>query len=175
MPFVEFVLHWAGCPDSAAAVRLFYTTEEGTEGHRRLSRGQPLWARVHPHWPWGRAWRMATLTASPGRSFSTQRKLDLAATPRATAAGSALSLRFELAPQLDHPWVLAMGPEGTIDRIKAEGGSPRWRAPLRFDEPGDYWIEILAEGFSRARGRRALSHLRRGQPAGSVEGAAASR
>src|SRR5690606_31203718 len=30
--FVEFVLHWAGCPDSAAAVRLYYTTENGTEG-----------------------------------------------------------------------------------------------------------------------------------------------
>lgn len=152
--FVEFALHWAGCPDSTAAVRLYYTTEDGTAGlDAYLAQVLEDSGGSFTHIGVARAPGNGTPYRWTWALLLTRRSYELAPFPRAAQPGELLDLSFTLAPQLEAPEVLLMPPDGRIlnadlsGEPDASGRMTTWRAQVPMsDAPGVQWLEILASG-----------------------------
>ena len=151
---IEFLLHWAGCPDPTATATVLYTTEDSTtevvNGIRQLL-AQPGVeeathlgvARVPAENPPFR-WRWGILAI--GRTVQLRRF------PATGRPGDTLPLQFSLADGLSDPGVILLGADGRIQRLSV-GHAGRWglaRIPLGPDR-GRIWIEITAEGGSGPR------------------------
>ena len=147
-PFLEFALHWAGCPDSSASVRLFYTSEDGREGLREYLARVLESVGPREYVGLGRApseapyrWTWAVLLS--------ERKYQLTEPfPRSGAVGSSASLEFALAASLSDPEVLEMAQGNDIREVDVTAlGKNRYSATIQFGpEEGEQWVEILAKG-----------------------------
>ncbi len=148
---IEFIVHWAGLPDTSAVATALYTTEDGPADvidavtkllaepgmhgltHVGVARVQ---ARAEPYrWRWG--------------IVAVQRKARLRSFPSHGSPGDVLPLQFRLAGGLAIPWIILLRPDGTVHKLTA-GASGEWgvaRIPLG-DRAGTVWVEIAARGSS---------------------------
>lgn len=146
---IEFLLHWAGCPDPSATATVLYTTEDGTaevaNGIRRLL-AQPEVeaatdlgvARVPAENPPFR-WRWGILAV--------ERTVQIKSFPASGSPDAALPLQFRLVEGLADPGVILLGTDGRIEH-RAIGHAGRWglaRIPLG-PRKGTLWVEITAKG-----------------------------
>jgi len=144
--FVEGTLQWAGCPDSSAAVRLYYTTEDDTSGlleHLETALTQD--ARF-THYGVGRARGGGDPYRWTWAIFLVVRNFDMAPFPRQVGLGDQQRLEFRLGEGLTAPSVLSMAPGGSIDPVEVQENGETWSANILFDQPGVHWVEVLAEG-----------------------------
>jgi len=154
--FVEFALHWAGCPDSAAAVRLYYTTEDDAQGLRDyLERVLPN-ADGFTHIGVGRAPERSRPYRWTWAILLTERHYRLEPFPRRLQPNTRRGLTFELLDGLHSPEVLVMPPPGEhgsdpeseiqhADLRELDDG--RWEATIDASaHGGQLWVEILAQG-----------------------------
>ena len=151
---IEFLLHWAGCPDPTATATVLYTTEDSTtevvNGIRQLLAQPGVEEATHLgvarvpaenppfRWRWG--------------ILAVERKVQLRRFPATDRPGGTLPLQFSLADGLSEPGVILLGADGRIKRQRVGHGG-RWglaRIPLGHDR-GRIWIEITAEGRSGPR------------------------
>ncbi len=146
---IDFILHWAGCPDATATSTVLYTTENGVGEvidalHRliaRLGEEPPtavgvarVVATVEPYrWRWG--------------IFLVTRRFRLRSFPSSGRPGDILPLQLRLAPGLSRPRVVLLGPSGVIEDV-AVASSGTWgiaSIPLGA-RSGTLWVELVATG-----------------------------
>lgn len=150
--FLEFLIHWAGCPDPSAAATVFYTTADGpgeaVRAIRRLLAQRDMKDVTHigvarvpgdgrPYrWRWG--------------ILAVHRSIQLPGFPSHGPAGGSVPLQFRLLGKLDRPDVWVLPPGGRVRRLPV-GRSGRGRAfgvaaiPLG-PRWGALWVEIVGHG-----------------------------
>lgn len=149
-PVLESLMHGAGCPDSSAATRLYFTSEDGGAGfleHLESVLEEPA-MRDFTHVGVGRApgygdpyrWTWVVLL--------TRRKFKMETLPRSLPLGKQARLRFSLKEGLRNPEVLHMVPGGEVETVpvrpRAGGG---FEADVLYGpKRGEVWIEVMAEG-----------------------------
>jgi len=148
---IEFMVHWAGCPDPSATATVLYTTEDSTEevieGVRELLAQPGLEGATHIgvaripaqnppfRWRWG--------------ILAVKRTVRLSSFPTSGGAGSNLPLQFQLLGGLTDPEVILLAADGGIEHLSA-GAAGRWglaSIPLGH-RTGTVWVEITADGPS---------------------------
>ncbi len=149
MAFVEFVLHWAGCPDPSATATVLYTTEDGPAEAVRAVRNllaQPGMsgtthigvARVPATRPPYR-WRWGVVAV--------HRLVRLPSFPARVDPGATLPLQFELLGGLSRPRVILLRPDGTVKTLRVgRAGALAVAAVDVGPAPGTLWIEIVGDG-----------------------------
>lgn len=151
---IEFLLHWAGCPDPSATATVLYTTEDSTA---EVAAGlRQLLAR-----PEARATTDLGLARVPAENppfrwrwgiFAVERTARLRGFPASGDPGATLPLQFRLADGLTNPSVVLLGTDGRIEHPTV-GHSGRWglaRIPLG-PRKGTLWVEIVGEGAGGPR------------------------
>ena len=147
--FVEFLIHWAGCPDPSATATVLFTTENGAgevvQAVGRLLRQRGMTGVTHigvarvpaqnpPYrWRWG-------IVAS-------RRMVRLRSFPTHGRRGASLPLQFRLLGKLQRPRVILLRPDGTTRelRVGSAGGWAITTVPLGA-KAGTLWVEIVGDG-----------------------------
>ncbi len=148
---IDFILHWAGCPDATASSTVLYTTEDGAgevvEALRklaaRLGEEPPtavgvarVPATVEPyHWRWG--------------IFLVTRRFRLRSFPSSGKPGTTVPLQLRLDAGLTRPRIVLLRPSGAIETVPV-ASSGTWgitSIPLG-NQPGTLWVELVATGRS---------------------------
>ncbi len=146
---IEFLVHWAGCPDATAAATVLYTTEDGADealdALGRLLARRSFAATTHvglarvPAASPPYRWRWGILLA--------RRRFELDPVPTSAAAGAHIPLVARLDPGLAHPRLLLLAPGGEIEEVPtgASGRTVTAAVPLP-EQPGTAWVELVADG-----------------------------
>jgi hypothetical protein len=154
--FLDFTLHWAGCPEQTGLIALLYTTEESSAD---------LWEYLesllntaggrHTHVGIGSAPDTGGRFRTRWGILLTTRRLTLAPLPRVLEAGRPLELTFELEKNLTDPRVVLQKPDGEILQSSLGRDAGGWRASAELGETkGEVQVEIIATG---ARGPDVLA------------------
>ncbi|MDX9721584.1 MAG: CAP domain-containing protein [Myxococcota bacterium] len=150
--FLEFTLHWAGCPDSSAAVRLYHTTDDGREGLEGYLRELGALEQA-THVGIGRAPGKGNPYRWTWAILSTERQFELEPLAQHLPGPQSepLELRFSLDPGLDEPVLWLLAPDGQMLRYDPSPaptpGAAGFHVSLSFDKrPGPWWVELLANG-----------------------------
>lgn len=142
----EIVLHSMGCTDGWVSTHLFFTSSSGEEEFfqhlERSFSGIDTASTTHV----GAA---RVPAAAPYRYvyvlFLAERHVELAPIPRAAAPHLPIPIRGRLAPGLSSPDVLILEPGGEVEPVDVvEEADGAFEATLRFESPGEQWVEILA-------------------------------
>jgi uncharacterized protein YkwD len=145
LAFLEFVLHWAGCPDPSAAMTSLLTDQDGvqaaveviedTADNERFTHvGANRIPAEHPY-----RWEWVALLVS--------RKMSVKPVPTSGEPGAVIPLQFHVDPSFHSADLYVTQPRGEVKKFKA-GMSSGWTVaslPLA-DEVGCQWVELLAEG-----------------------------
>jgi len=148
---MDFILHWAGCPDATASSTVLYTTEDGVG--EVVSALRELVARLGEEGPTAVGIARVPATIEPYRwrwgIFLVTRRFHLRSFPSSGSAGAMLPLQLRLGNGLTEPRIVLLRPSGAIETIPV-ASSGNWgiaSVPLG-DRPGTLWIELLATSAS---------------------------
>jgi len=148
---IDFILHWAGCPDATASSTVLYTTQDGVseviaalrELTGNLGGEQPTTAgiarvpaTVKPYrWRWG--------------IFVVTRRFRLRSFPASGKPGVTAPLQLRLDSSLREPRIVLLRPSGRIETapVASSGGWGIAAVPLG-SRRGALWVEVLATGAS---------------------------
>ncbi|HHQ49604.1 MAG TPA: CAP domain-containing protein, partial [Acidobacteria bacterium] len=148
---IDFILHWAGCPDATASSTVLYTTGDGAgevvDALRklagRLGEERPtavgvarVPATVEPYrWRWG--------------IFLVTRRFRLRRFPSSGTPGATIPLQLRLDPGLADPEVVLLRPSGRIETVPvASAGSWSIASIPLGTERGTLWVELVATARS---------------------------
>jgi uncharacterized protein YkwD len=148
LTLLEFLLRSAGCLDSSASVRLFYTTEDGTDGLRAHLQHLSEALSTASFVGLGRApapapyqWTWALLLVD--RRFKLLTPL-----PRTCAPGDTLRAQVEVSDNLKNVELIVMDTSLHLTRtpISTYGSTPINLSIPCTHPPGELWIELLGRG-----------------------------
>jgi len=176
--FIEFSLRWAGCSDPTAVSLAVLTSEDSPDElweQLRVLRGRAGFR--HTHWGFGGAASHRERFRSAWVALLAERKLELEPVPRAVEAGRELLLVARwVGEALANPRLVVLGPgeamRETAGRL-ADGRVTMGSGALR--EPGEYTLEILADGGFGPEVLALLPIRVGGEPGTSWAGPAAGR
>ncbi len=144
---IDFILHWAGCPDATGVSTVLFTTEndpgEAVDAIRRLISGLGDPPPTHvgvarvPHPGEGYRWRWGIVLVT--------RSYHLKPFPATVLPGRMTPLQVRLAPGLERPRLVLLRPEGGLEEA-ALAGTGRWSVATVDPGPvaGTLWVEIVA-------------------------------
>lgn len=148
---IDFILHWAGCPDATAGSTVLYTTEDGVGEVIDALRSLTAHSGEEPPTAVGIARVPATVAPYRWRwgIFLVTRRFRLRSFPSSGRPGTTIPLQLRLDPGLSRPRVVLLRPSGVIEDL-AVASSGTWgitSIPLGA-RPGTLWVELVATGRS---------------------------
>lgn len=147
LAFLEFALHWSGCPDPFAAVAHVLTDDDGDEAFFEeletildsVEATHIGVARTPAREPY--TWRWTV--------FLTERDVELQPVPTSVAPGSSVALVVRFLRPVDGASVVSTRPDGEVVSNPAGLSGDRMLAAVEIaDRPGTQWIEVVAEDAS---------------------------
>jgi len=147
LAFLEFVLHWSGCPDPFAAVAQVLTDDESDGAFfgelATILENVPAThigvAKAPAREPY--AWRWTV--------FLTQRDVEMQRVPTTVAPGTSIALVVRFLRPVDGASVVTTRPDGKVVNNAAGLSGERMLAAVDIaDRSGTQWIEVVANDAS---------------------------